>query len=66
MVTQEAGAAARHGLARSGSFWLLLDFEIDVNLLSLFFTQNIAHAEGAYKGSDRSQCPELLLWPVFR
>jgi hypothetical protein len=28
-------------------------------LLFLFVAQDIAHAEGAYKGSSRSQCPGL-------
>jgi hypothetical protein len=31
------------------------------DLLFLFFAQDIAHAEGAYRGSDRSQCPGLSL-----
>ena len=26
---------------------------------------DVAHAEGAYKGSALSQCPGLSLWPVF-
>jgi len=28
-------------------------------LLFLFFAQDVAHAERAYKGSRRRQCPEL-------
>ena len=35
------------------------------DLLFLLFAQDIAHAEGAYKGSGRSQCPGLSRWPGF-
>jgi hypothetical protein len=49
----------------------LIFMSVASNLLFLFFAQDVAHAEGAYKGSPRSQRPGLcygrfsgdLTWP---
>ena len=75
--SQAAAHHAEHQARRAFTFLLLDPAQCPAelpqcdNLLFRFLAQDIAHTEGAYKGSSRSQCPGLMvgrfsgdpLWP---